>query len=94
MSNAQKKAVSSYRQRLRKLGMVRLEVHVNKSDVKLVREVVSALADPNSKVEMRALLRERFGADRSGGLKALLAGEPLECIELTRSRDFGRTVEL
>ena len=94
MSNAQKKAVASYRQRLKKLGMVRLEVHVNKSDAKLVREVVSALADPNSEAEMRALLRQRFGADQSGGLKALLAGAPLEGIDLTRSGDFGRTVEL
>jgi len=94
MANAQKKAVSNYRHRLQKLGMVRLEVHVRKNDAKLLRDVVSALADPTTELEARALLRERFGAGKVTGLKALLASAPLEGIDLTRSRDFGRAVEL
>jgi hypothetical protein len=40
------------------------------------------------------LLRERFGAGKAKGLKALLASAPLEGIDLSRDRDFGRNVGL
>lgn len=94
MSTAQKKAVSNYRRRLKRQGVVRLEVHVRKGDALLVRDIVSALADPEREREARALLRERFGAGPAAGLKALLAAAPLEGIDLGREHDFGRDVEL
>jgi hypothetical protein len=94
MPSAQKKAISSYRRRLKRQGVVRLEVHVRKDDAALVRDVVGALADPDREREARALLRERFAAGKAAGLKALLAAAPLEGIDLTRARDFGRDVEL
>lgn len=74
--------------------MVRLEVHVRKNDAKLVREVVSALADPATELETRALLRERFGIGKAAGLKALLAAAPLEGVDLMRNRDIGRNIDL
>ena len=40
--------------------------------------------------EARALLRERFGAGKAKGLKALLASAPLRGINLSRDPDFGR----
>ena len=94
MAEAQKKAVSNYRRRLKQHGMVRLEVHVRKTDATLVREVVSALCDPTTEREVRTLLRERFGVAEVPGLKALLAAAPLEGIDLARTRDFGRDSEL
>ena len=58
------KALLAYRRRLKRRGLVRLEVHVCKDDTALVRGVVKALADPEREGEARALLRERFGAAR------------------------------
>jgi hypothetical protein len=92
MASTQQKAISTYRRRLKRRGVVRLEVHVRKDDAALVRGVVKALADPEQEGEARALLRERFGASKAKGLKALLAAAPLEGIDLTRDRDFGRDV--
>jgi hypothetical protein len=90
----QKKSLSEYRRRLKQRGFVRLEVHVHKDDAPLVRGVVTALADPSRESETRALLRERFGASKATGLKALLVSAPLEGIDLSRTRDFGRDVVL
>ena len=94
MASTQLKALSSYRRRLKRRGVVRLEVHVRKDDAALVRGVVKALADPERESEARALLRERFGVGKAKGLKALLASAPLEGIDLSRDRDFGRDVRL
>jgi hypothetical protein len=63
-------------------------------DVSLVRSVVTALADPRRESETRAMLRERFGGSKATGLKALLVSAPLEGIDLSRQRDFGRDAEL
>lgn len=94
MPASQKKAVAAYRRRLKRKGVIRVEVHVRKDDAALVRRVATALADPEHEREARALLRERFGAGRSRGLKALLAAAPLDGIDLRRDRDRGRSVKL
>jgi hypothetical protein len=67
---------------------------VRKDDVALIRSVVKALSDPTREVKARALLRERFLTAKAKGLKALLAGAPLEGIDLKRARDLGRNVVL
>jgi hypothetical protein len=94
MASMQRKALSTYRRRLKRRGVVRLEVHVRKDDAALVRGVVKALADPEREDEARALLRERFGTGKAKGLKALLASAPLGGIDLSRDPDFGRDVRL
>ena len=94
MSNTKRKTLSTYRRRLKRQGVVRLEVHVRKDDAPLVRGLVKALGDPEREAEAHALLRERFGAPKPTGLKALLAAAPLEGIDLTRERDIGRDIEL
>ena len=94
MSNTRRKALSMYRRRMRRQGIVRLEVHVRKDDALLVRGVVRALGDPERQAEARTLLRGLVSADNPTGLKALLAAAPLEGIDLTRERDVGRDVEL
>jgi hypothetical protein len=55
---------------------------------------VTALSDPSRESETRSLLREHFGTSKATGLKALLVSAPLEGIDLSRKRDFGRDVEL
>lgn len=94
MQSSQKRAVSSHRRRLKQQGVVRLEVRVRKEDVSLVRGVVAALADVERATETRKQLRERFPAQKGKGLKALLASAPLEGIDLRRTRDIGRDVDL
>jgi hypothetical protein len=91
---AQRKAVNIFRKRLKQLGMARLEVNVRKADATLVRNVVRALVNPQQEQAARALLREHFGSRQADGLKALLAAAPLEGINLSRERDFGRDVNL
>lgn len=94
MPSTQRKSLSAYRRRLKRRGVVRVEVQVRKDDAVLVRGVAKALADPARETEARTLLRERFGTAKAKGLKALLAAAPLEGINLTRERDFGRDVAL
>ncbi len=87
-------ALIAHRQRLRSRGLQRLEVQVQGDDAPLVRAIAAALADPARAAETRALLRGRFAPAPAQSLKALLAAAPLEEIELERSRDTGRVVEL
>ena len=94
VSNSQRKPVAAYRRRLKRRGVVRVEVHVRKDDAALVRGVAQALSDPAREAEARAMLRERFGASQAKGFKALLAAAPLEGIDLARERDPGRDVTL
>ena len=88
----QSKPIATYRRRLKRRGVIRVEVHVTKTDAPLIRGVAQALSDPDRQAAVRTLLRERFGAKK--GLKALLATAPMEGIDLNRDRDLGRDVAL
>jgi hypothetical protein len=94
MASVQRKPLSAFRRRLKRRGIVRVEVHVRKDDAALVRGVAQALSDPAREAETRTLLRERFGGANAKGLKALLAAAPLDGIDLTRERDLGRDIAL
>ena len=94
MRTSSKTAVMSYRERRKRQGLVRVEVQVRKEDAQLLRRVAGALVDPEHAAEARALLRERFASREAKGLKALLAAAPLDGIDLDRSSDTGREVEL
>ena len=94
MVNAQRKAVNSFRKRLKQQGMARLEVNVRQGDAALVRNVVKALSSPEQEQAARALLREHFGSLPTEGLKALLAAAPPEGIDLDRACDVGRDIDL
>lgn len=94
MANARKTPLESFRKRQKREGIVRVEVQVRKEDAALLRSVAQALGDPTREAETRSLLKTRFVAPSPAGLKALLASAPLDGIELERSRDLGRPVEL
>ena len=94
MASSAGRAVKKYRTRLKKAGIVRLEVRVRKDDAPLVRQVVEALSDPQRQEQARAKLRQHFGVSEGERFKAFLASAPLEGIDLTRSKDFGRDVDL
>ena len=87
-----KSSVQIYRQRMKRKGLVRVEVQARKEDVALVRGVAAALADPLREAEIRAVLRDVVPSPAPGSLKALLAAAPLEGVDLERPRDLGRDV--
>lgn len=94
MSASTRRAVKKHRTRLKRRGVVRLEVRVRKDDVALVRDVVQALSDPQREDDTRAKLRQHLGVSEGERFKAFLAAAPLEGIDLTREDDFGRDVDL
>jgi len=94
MSNQAKSSLASHRARLAHRGFVRIEVNVSKADASLVRHVAAALADPARQAATRTLLRQRFAEPPKASLKALLASAPLDGIDLDRSHDLGRDVDL
>ena len=90
MANTYPSPVTQWRKRRQRQGFVRVEIQVRKEDAALVRDVATALVDPERETETRAILREKIAAPPSDGLKELLASAPLEGIDLDRPRDFGR----
>ncbi len=94
MPQIRKTPLANHRSRMRRQGIVRVEVQVRKEDADLLRSVASALVDPQREANVRAFLRQRFVEPRTQGLKALLAAAPLEGIDLDRSGDTGRDVDL
>jgi hypothetical protein len=94
MASKPKSSVATHRARKERQGFVRVEVNVRKEDASLVRRVASALSDPSRQTEARNLLRQRFAEPPKVSLKALLASAPLDGIDLDRSRDLGRDVDL
>ena len=94
MTTNQRKSLAAYRDRLKREGMVRVEVHVRAQDAPLIRGAAKALGDPELEGEARAVLREHFGASLAKGFKKLLAAAPLEGIDLNRDRDAGRDLDL
>lgn len=94
MATAQKTPVDTFRKRLRQKGMVRVEIHVQKDDAVLVRNIARALSDPQMAPEARSILKARFAKPAQAGLKSLLASAPVEGVDLERARDMGREIDL
>ena len=94
MASKAKSSLAKHRARMERKGFVRVEVNVRQDDASLVRRVASALSDPSRRDEARMLLRQRFVEPPKVSLKALLASAPLDGIDLDRSRDLGRDVDL
>ena len=94
MPTSQSKAVNRYRKRMKREGWVRCEVNVRREDAPLVRKLAAALGDPEHGPAARAAIRDRFGETPPTRLKSLLAAAPLEGIEIDRSRDPGREIDV
>ena len=93
-SSKAKSSLAKHRARMERQGFVWVEVNVRKEDAGLVRRVASALSDPSRQADARRLLRQRFVEPRKVSLKALLASAPFDGIDLDRSHDLGRDVDL
>jgi hypothetical protein len=94
MSSSQKRAVRNYRSRLRKRGLARFEVLGLKTDQALIRSVARRLAEGD--VDAAQLRAAMSRPAKTGGILAALRRSPLvgADLELTRSREQGRKVDL
>ncbi len=94
--DATKRAVERHRTRMRRRGLVRIEIQVPKEDVEALREVAKDLRETRGEsTSVRETLRDlarRLEPRRS--LKELLAAAPLEGVDLERDQDYGRDVDL
>ncbi len=91
---AAKSPLAMHRARRESQGFVRVEVTVRKEDAGLIRRVASVLANPSRQAEARRLIQLRFVEPPRMSLKSLLASAPLDGIDLDRSADPGRNVDL
>ena len=96
MPLAQKKAVNNYRERQRRLGLLRLEVQAPEADAPLLRELARVLRENSQEAsEVRRVLHHALTPEaQEGSLKKLLEAAPLEGVDLSRPREFGREVKL
>jgi hypothetical protein len=86
-TNAQARAVNSYRKRLAGRGLTRFEVLGLKTDRELIRTLARRLAENDSEAaKMRASVREKVSpaAPQKGGVLAALRGWPIADLPLTR----------
>lgn len=93
MTTAQIRALNSHRRRLKERGLSRIEVQARPDDAELLRALAGRLREGAPADELRQGLKELLATTRPS-LKALLAAAPLEGLELERSRDLPRDVEL
>jgi hypothetical protein len=97
MDSSQKRAVQSYRNRLRERGLSRFEVLGRASDREFIRSLARRLADDDAKAaRLRAAVRRSMGGEpqKKGGILAALRRSPLvgADLNLTRPRVAGRKV--
>ena len=93
MAKPRESALAKHRRRMRKQGMMRIELSIPRADAALFRQLAASISDAPSAAETRAFLRRRFPSTAKSTFKDYLAAAPLEGIDLERERDMGRDVE-
>ena len=98
-SASQKRALRSYRQRLRRRGMARFEVHGLKADREMIRSLARRLAENDQEAgRIRATVSRTIAAEApaKGGILKALRRSPLvgAGLDLQRSLEPGRQVDL
>ena len=100
MANAsQRRAIKSYRSRLKKRGLARFEVLGLDSDRDLIRTLARRLAeDDQDAARLRAVVNRTVSGEppRKGGILAALRRSPLvgADLDLIRGHDEGREIDL
>ena len=95
MATTRIKARAGVRTRGKPRGLMRVEVEIPTEDAELIRRAARSLRGKTATAaQLRVQLLSLLGAGKELGLKALLAAAPLEDIDLTRSQDHERLVDL
>ena len=95
MTPAQKKAVSEYRNRQKKQGLVRMELNIPDADRELIRQTAANLRAggeiaEKTRLALSAVLNPYDGMN----LKELIESAPLGELELERSKETWRDIDL
>ena len=98
-NTSQRRAIKNYRKRLSKRGMARFEVLGRDADRDLIRSLAKRLAEGGPDADrIRATIGRSLTSEppKKGGILAALRRSPLvgADLDLTRSRDAGRKVDL
>jgi len=98
MPSSQQRAIQNYRARLAEQGLMRFEVLGRSTDRELLRSLARQLAEDGAQAQaMRATLAASVaGESKRGNILSALRASPLvgADLDLTRPREFGRTVDL
>lgn len=95
MSAAQKKAVDRHRARQAGRGFCRVEVTVPEADRPVIRKLAGMLrADDANAGRLRLSLQALLDDERPLSFAQLLESAPLEGVELNRSHDLPRDIEV
>ena len=99
MTQSQNRAIKKYRSRLSERGLSRFEVLARDEDRDLIRTLARRLAEEGPEAaRLRAAVQKNVAGEppRKGGIVAALRRSPLvgADLDLTRSRDDGRKVDL
>ena len=95
MTPAQKKAVSEYRNRQKKQGLVRMELNIPDADRELIRQTAANLRAGGEIAEKtRLALSAVLNPYEGMNLKELIESAPLGELELERSKETWRDIDL
>ena len=96
MTPAQKNAVSKYRKRQRKRGIVRMEINIPDVDKPLIRDIATKLRAGGELAERTRLALSSVLNPYAGmNLKELLENAPpLDELDLERSKETAREIDL
>jgi len=96
MSSAQKKAVERHRKRQKQEGIIRMEINIPESDRELLRKAAENLRAGGVLAEQtRTALSAIINPYEGMGLKQLIENAPpLDMLDLERSTETGRDIEL
>ena len=99
MSNAQKRAIQSYRSRLTARGLARFEVLGREADRDLIRSLARRLAEDNAEASrLRTMVTQTITGEtpQKGGILRALMASPLigSELDLSRPHEDGRQVDI
>ena len=95
MTPVQRKAVDEYRERQKEKGFVRVEVNIPETDKPLIRDVAKGLRSGGETADkIRTAMKIALNPYSGMGLRELLENSPLDELDLERSKETWRDIEL
>ena len=95
MTSPKNKAVTNYRNRQKEKGIARVEVSVPDTDCELIRQTAANLRAGGEIAEQtRAAIRSVINPYAGMNFKQLLEAAPIEDLDLERSKETARDIDL
>jgi hypothetical protein len=95
MSPSQRKAVETHRKRQQEKGIVRMEISVSECDKSLIKSIAVKLREGSDEADsFRSTLKIALNRPHAMTFKEMLECAPLEVMDLERSKEGWRDIEL